>query len=108
MGKARVNGLLLIFLMAGLLCLTGRTAYATLVEVKKSLPAVVAVVPETIPALAGDVDANGIVDIYDLRLVFNSFNTSPPAYPPADINKDGIVDIFDLVIVGKNFGRTQP
>lgn len=108
MGKAIATSLLLISLTVGLLGLTARIAYAISIEVRKPLPAIVTVVPETIPAIAGDVDANGVVDIYDLRLVANSFNTTPPSYPPADINKDGIVDIFDLVIVGKNFGRTQP
>lgn len=108
MSRAVATGLLLISLTVGLLGLTARLAYAVAIEVRKPLPAVVTVVPQTTPVIPGDVDANGTVDVIDLRLVIASFNTTPPSYPPADINKDGIVDIFDLVIVGKNFGRTQP
>ncbi|MCL0079016.1 carboxypeptidase regulatory-like domain-containing protein [Dehalococcoidia bacterium] len=52
--------------------------------------------------LPGDATGDGKVDASDLALVAGAFNTQDAA---ADINADGIVDIFDLVKVGISFGR---
>ncbi|MCL0034729.1 carboxypeptidase regulatory-like domain-containing protein [Dehalococcoidia bacterium] len=52
--------------------------------------------------LPGDATGDGKVDASDLTLVTRAFNTQDAA---ADINADGIVDIFDLVKVGISFGR---
>lgn len=52
--------------------------------------------------LPGDATGDGKVDASDLTLVTRAFNTQDAA---PDINADGIVDIFDLVKVGRNFGK---
>ena len=58
--------------------------------------------------LPGDVNADGIVDVFDLVLVgvaFGSQEGEPSYNPDADLNGDGVIDIFDAVIVGSNFGN---
>jgi len=60
---------------------------------------------------SGDVNADGIVDIFDcviLALVFGSAPGDPNWNPNTDINGDGLVDIFDLVVVALHFGETNP
>ena len=60
-------------------------------------------------AMPGDVNADGIVDIFDIAtfaLAFGSTPSEPNWNPVADINSDGIVDIFDLVVVALHFGET--
>lgn len=61
--------------------------------------------------MAGDLNGDGIVDVFDLVIVAYSFGSSigQPLYNPiADITKDDIVDVFDLVIVAFYFGQTDP
>lgn len=50
-------------------------------------------IKENIIQPQGDVDGNGIVDVYDLQAVINNVDSNDPA---SDINNDGIVDIFDV------------
>lgn len=59
--------------------------------------------------IPGDINGDGIVDIYDaivfgsyfgLQLGENGWN------PNADLNNDGKIDIFDMVIVGSYFGKS--
>lgn len=64
-------------------------------------------------AMAGDINADGIVDVFDLVIVAAQFGR--PIDPPlpitdlrADVNGDGVADIFDLVIIAANFGKTDP
>ncbi len=57
---------------------------------------------DVVQPIAGDVNGDGQVDIFDLALVASAFGSSDP---DADLNKDGLVNIFDLVLVGLNFGR---
>ena len=60
-------------------------------------------------ALAGDLNNDGIVDIYDVVMVANAFGSKPgdPNWNPvADLVQDGTIDIFDVVVVAKNFGKT--
>jgi len=62
-------------------------------------------------AMPGDVNADGIVDIFDcviVALAFGSTHSDPisPWNPNADINNDGTVDIFDMVVVALYFGET--
>ncbi|MBI2934178.1 MAG: hypothetical protein HYY29_01275 [Chloroflexi bacterium] len=85
---------------------TSAVAYAVGLQVQKTVPASV-VVPQPVPAIPGDLDGNGLVNVADLGLVVSNFNSAPPGNLPADINKDGMVDIYDLVSVGINFGRTR-
>ena len=51
--------------------------------------------------VAGDTNADGIVNILDLTLVVSHFgkNIDPTQVPNPDVNSDGIVNILDLVFV---------
>ena len=60
-----------------------------------------------IPSLVGDLNDDGVVDIFDvviLALAFGSKPGDPNWNPDADLNDDGVVDIFDVVILINNFG----
>jgi len=60
-------------------------------------------------SLAGDVNEDGEVDIFDLTLVAKAYASvvGGPEYDRAlDITKDGRVDIRDLSIVSKYYGAT--
>jgi hypothetical protein len=60
--------------------------------------------------LFGDVNLDGVVNVFDLSLVGSHFGAvagSSDYLPSADLNADGVVNISDLVIVGLNFGRTS-
>jgi len=60
-------------------------------------------------SLAGDVNEDGVVDIFDLTLVAKAYASvvGDPEYDRAlDITKDGRVDIRDLTIVSKYYGAT--
>jgi hypothetical protein len=60
-------------------------------------------------SLAGDVNNNGAVDVYDLSLVgisYGTFEGMSGYNADADINKDGIVDMRDLAIVTLYYGET--
>jgi len=49
--------------------------------------------------MQGDVNGDGIADVWDLSLVAVAYGTfeGEPVYDPyTDINKDGIVDIADV------------
>lgn len=62
-------------------------------------------------AIPGDVNGDGIVDIFDCVTVALSFGSTPsdPNWNSnADINDDGLIDIFDIVIIALNFGETDP
>jgi len=61
--------------------------------------------------IPGDLDANGVVDIFDLVRIALRFGETLPQpvpwpYPPEDINSDGLLDIFDIVVVALHFGET--
>ena len=58
--------------------------------------------------LVGDINGNGIVDIYDavrFSFAFNSTPSDPRWDPDADLNKDGSVDIYDAIIFAGHFGQ---
>jgi len=61
--------------------------------------------------LTGDINIDGIVDIYDAILLAGAFD-SVPASPywnaNADINSDNIVDIFDALLLAENYGKSLP
>jgi thermitase len=61
--------------------------------------------------LLGDINGDGIVDIFDIALAAKAFG-SYPGHPrwnlEADINSDGVVDIVDIATIAKNFGKTYP
>lgn len=59
----------------------------------------------------GDVNSDGVVNIFDLVLVGSAFLTTPSSpnwNPNADINNDKTVNILDIVVVGVNFGKVDP
>jgi hypothetical protein len=61
------------------------------------------------PVLVGDLNGDGVVDVYDAITLAKSFMTSPgdPDWnPDADLNGDGIINIVDVIILGENFGKT--
>jgi hypothetical protein len=60
------------------------------------------------PGIPGDVDYNGIVDIYDGIILVTAFGTTldkPGWNANADINDDGFIDIFDAIILANHFGQ---
>jgi len=60
--------------------------------------------------LLGDINDDGIVDIFDAILLANAFNSAigmPTWNPEADLNNDDFIDIFDAIILSLNFGRWE-
>jgi len=60
------------------------------------------------PPLAGDVNNDGSVDIYDAIQLAVAFQTKPgkPNWnPDADLNADLIIDIYDAIIIALNYGK---
>ena len=58
-----------------------------------------------------DVNGDGIVDIFDLRICASAFGSKPVDInwnPLVDLNNDGLVDIFDLRMIAKDYGKTWP
>jgi hypothetical protein len=50
--------------------------------------------------IRGDVDNNGLVDIFDMRTISAYYDVNNPDY---NLTGDSVIDIFDLVVVGSNF-----
>jgi uncharacterized repeat protein (TIGR02543 family) len=55
----------------------------------------------TFSPIRGDIDNNGVVDVFDLRTVAAYYDQQNSTY---DLNGDGYIDIFDVVIASTNFG----
>lgn len=61
------------------------------------------------PYIEGDVNHNGVVDIFDLAMAgraYGFFSGEPEYNCHADLNQDGIVDMRDIAIVAINYGKT--
>ena len=66
----------------------------------------------------GDVNGDGIVDIFDAVLMISAIDATPDIgdpWPPdgnwdsrCDLNGDDIIDVFDIALLGTNYGRTYP
>jgi len=59
--------------------------------------------------ISGDVNGDGIVDIYDAILIAKSFGSNPnkPNWNPnTDLNEDDAVDIYDAILLANNYGKT--
>ena len=62
---------------------------------------------------AGDVNNDGMIDIFDIGVVSAHWYPGPPTGPlsyvsSADFNSDNAVDIFDIGILSVNWGQTTP
>jgi parallel beta-helix repeat protein len=58
--------------------------------------------------MAGDVNGDGSVDIYDAIVLAGAFNSYPSSSNwngNADINSDNAVDIYDAILLANNFGK---
>jgi hypothetical protein len=58
--------------------------------------------------IPGDINGDGVVDIYDALLASTAFGSKPgdPNWnPAADLNGDGIIDIYDMIILAGHFGQ---
>ena len=58
--------------------------------------------------ILGDVNYDGIVDIFDgviIAVAYGSTPTDPKWNPDADLNNDQIIDLYDLITWGDNYGR---
>lgn len=62
--------------------------------------------PTPLPPVPGDIDRNGIVDIYDFSQVLTDFGLSGQGLA-SDIDGNNQVDIYDFNIVLTNFGRAS-
>ena len=62
--------------------------------------------PVTKPKLAGDVNGDNSVNIFDLVMVAGQFGKSGAGLS-GDVNGDSSVNIFDLVMVAGNFGKSN-
>jgi parallel beta-helix repeat protein len=61
--------------------------------------------------LPGDINGDGIVDIYDAILLANAYNSTPGIAnwnPNADVNGDSIVDIYDAIILASHYNQHYP
>ncbi|MCG3207040.1 MAG: hypothetical protein FOGNACKC_00640 [Anaerolineae bacterium] len=59
----------------------------------------------TLTLLAGDINTDNKIDIFDLAYIAQQYGSIDPL---ADLNADGKVDILDLVLAAGNFGQTGP
>jgi hypothetical protein len=56
----------------------------------------------TLALKVGDLNNDGVVDVFDLSILLSNWNsTTKPAY---DLNANGTVDIFDLSILLSHYG----
>jgi cell wall-associated NlpC family hydrolase len=61
--------------------------------------------------IPGDINGDGIVDIYDAIILAGQYNSRAGNLnwnPNADINNDGIVDIYDAIILAGNYNKHVP
>jgi PKD repeat protein len=61
-----------------------------------------------VSGVLGDINGDGVVDIYDAILLSSAYNSvpaSPNWNPNADINSDNIVDIYDAIILATHYGE---
>jgi hypothetical protein len=61
--------------------------------------------------LPGDINENGIVDIFDAIMLANHFSQTP-ANPnwdaKVDLKADGIIDLFDAIILANHYNQHYP
>lgn len=59
----------------------------------------------SITLLAGDLNQDNSIDIFDVAMVASRMDTADPT---ADLNADGVVNILDLSLVAGNYGQRGP
>jgi hypothetical protein len=59
----------------------------------------------TMILLGGDVNADNLINIFDLALIAAKYDSSDPT---VDVNGDNLVDIFDLTISAINYNKRGP
>jgi hypothetical protein len=57
---------------------------------------------EYVPGVLGDVNFDGVVDIFDINFVSSNWNT---AGPDGDANGDKVVDIFDINLISSHWNQ---
>ncbi|MBC7261382.1 MAG: hypothetical protein H5T63_05160 [Chloroflexi bacterium] len=62
------------------------------------------VVPD-ISLLAGDINSDNTVNLFDLVLIAGRYGTQAIGNDPEDVNGDGIINLFDVVLTSGNYGR---
>jgi Dockerin type I domain len=62
-------------------------------------------------SIPGDVNLDGLVDIFDAIKLAIAFGSKPPNLnydPYADINADGMVDLFDAILLANHYAQHYP
>ncbi|MEM6749289.1 MAG: dockerin type I domain-containing protein [Planctomycetota bacterium] len=61
------------------------------------------------PALPGDANADGVVDLLDFDVLAQNFGSSSGnGASDGDFNADGVVDLLDFDVLAQNFGASSP
>jgi PEP-CTERM motif len=60
---------------------------------------------EYVPGVLGDVNFDGIVNIFDINLISSNWNSTGPT---GDANGDKVVNIFDINLVSSHWNETVP
>jgi hypothetical protein len=60
----------------------------------------------TITLLAGDIDANNVIDQFDAMTIGMNYNLAAPS--AADLNNDGVINVLDLELLAANYRETGP
>lgn len=55
--------------------------------------------------LAGDINGDNTVNLFDLVLIAGRYGTQVVGSAPQDVNGDGIINLFDAVLTSGNYGR---
>ena len=58
--------------------------------------------------LAGDIDGNCTINIFDLVPLGAAYSSTPPSDARVDFNQDNVINIFDLVLLAGNYNKTCP
>ncbi len=53
----------------------------------------------------GDIDCNGIVNLFDYSILVTNFGKTVPANTQGDLDGNGIVNLFDYSVLVTNFGK---
>ena len=60
------------------------------------------------PVCAGDVDWNGVTDVFDFAALAQHFGQEVPLGTLGDLDLDGDVDVFDFADLAEAFGCVAP